>query len=173
MVQEGEDKVIGILVLVPVLERENLEHCIGEDIRYPDGHPGLASPVKALALDDVLGEVVTHELGTADIEGPESGSRVFTPGPEDPARFHLVRLAEELDEDEETVDVAGPAEARLPRPAGRSRLSRLFCSVRYVSGVSSPRARPITRSTSVVPTWPRVPSGSSPTRYLGASPPAR
>ncbi len=48
------------------------------------------------------------------LECPEVRSGVLALGAEDSTGLHLVRLAEELDEDGDAVDIARPPEARLP-----------------------------------------------------------
>lgn len=68
MVQEREDEVVCILVLVAILESEDFEHHVGQNIRHPHGDLGSAAAVKALTFDFALYEVITHQVGAADVE---------------------------------------------------------------------------------------------------------
>jgi hypothetical protein len=114
VVEEREHEVVSVLVLVSILEREDLEHRVREHVRHSHGDSGPASTVQPLPLDLAVDEVVSHKMRAADVERTKAGPRELALRPEDAARLNLVRLAEELHEDGDPLDVAGPPEAWLP-----------------------------------------------------------
>lgn len=113
VVQERENQIVRILVLVPTLEREDLKDHVRENVCHPYGDPGLPSAVETLAFDVTLDEVVAHEMCAADVERAKAGPGELALRPEDATGLHLVGLAEELHEDADSLDVAGPPEAWL------------------------------------------------------------
>jgi hypothetical protein len=98
---------------VPFLEREDLQHGVGQDVGDTEGDGGLPTVVEAFAVDLVLDVIVAGELGSADVERGQPRSGVLAFGLEDAAGLNLVGLAQELHQDGDAVDVAGPPEAGL------------------------------------------------------------
>lgn len=112
VVQETEDQVIGVLVLVPVLERVDLENGVWQEVRDAKRDLGASTPVEPLSVDLDLDVVACGELSTGDVEGAQVRAKAVL-RPEDPPRSDLVRVTEELDEDRYPVHLPLPAEAGL------------------------------------------------------------
>lgn len=94
VVQEREHQVVRVLVLVPILEREDLEHRVGEKIGHADGSPGNDRRRQGVGLDVALDEIVPDEMGAPDVECAELGARELALGAEDAAGWdRFVRLA--------------------------------------------------------------------------------
>jgi hypothetical protein len=71
VVEQREDEVVGVLVLVPVLEREDLQDRVRQYVRNADADARVAAVVEPLTLDFPFDEVVARELSTPDVEGAE------------------------------------------------------------------------------------------------------
>lgn len=139
MVKDREDKVIRVLVLVPVLEGQDLEHDVRKQIRDAHRDPGPASTVQALARDFDLDEVVPCEMGSANVERTQACSREFTLWTEDAAWRHLIRLAEEFHCHCDAIDVTAPPEIRgVSREHVRTARSSPRCSQHGAGGGSKP-----------------------------------
>lgn len=91
----------------------DFEDRVGKDVGDPHIDLRKTATVESLALQLDDDEVPSGQGRARDVEQGELGLRVLALGAERSAGVGVVGLAEQLDDDRDTLDLAAPAEARF------------------------------------------------------------